>query len=250
MYNIELYEDKNTVVHRFHPAVKIISLLVIFLSLILNDSLMGGLLYLTGILLIVLVARCWRILLKVRVLIILLFLVTVLMWMLIIRDGEPVLKMANLAVTDKGILTGISAGLRITAMLISGLLLIATTRIEELAYGLQKLGLSRSFTFSLTMAVRLVPLFLSTISQIIDAQTSRGHEIDTGGVFKKLKNYVPLLVPAFLSAIRNINQLSMALEARGFLREGKRSFYLHYKIGAKEYLVFFSLLGILILTLI
>ncbi len=250
MYNIELYEDKNTIIHRFHPAVKIISLLVIFLSLIFNNSLKAGVLYLTGLFLIVLVARCWRVILKIKVLIILLFVVTALMWILIIRDGEPVLKLGNFTVTKEGLLTGFSAGVRIIAMLVCGVLLIATTRIEELAYGLQNLGISRSFAFSITMAVRLIPLFLGTMSQIIDAQTSRGHEIDTGGIFKKLKNYIPLLVPAFLSGIRNINQLSMALEAKGFLREGRRSFYLYYKLETKEYLVLISLFGMLILTLI
>ncbi len=46
------------------------------------------------------------------------------------------------------------------------------------------------------------------------AQMARGADFESGGLIKKAKNMVPLLVPLFVSAFRRANDLSFAMEAR------------------------------------
>ena len=43
---------------------------------------------------------------------------------------------------------------------------------------------------------------------------ARGADFESGGVIKKIKAMVPLLVPLFVSAFRRANDLALAMEAR------------------------------------
>ena len=48
------------------------------------------------------------------------------------------------------------------------------------------------------------------------AQMARGADFESGNLFQKVKNMIPLLVPLFISAFRRANDLAMAMEARGY----------------------------------
>ena len=48
------------------------------------------------------------------------------------------------------------------------------------------------------------------------AQMARVADFESGGLIKKAKNMIPLLVPLFISAFRRANDLAMAMEARGY----------------------------------
>src|SRR5437879_7639374 len=75
---------------------------------------------------------------------------------------------------------------------------------------------------------------------VVDAQRSRGLELDKGNLLKRVRNYIPILIPLLLIAIRRSLELAEALEARGFPgKEGRTSlFELRFK------LVDYVLLGI------
>ncbi len=232
MFDTELYIDKNSFAHRMHPSVKLVILFLIFVILILTPSYVLAVTLNLFLVALFLFCGVLRLLSRLKYLVILIFVITILMWIFVTQEGNLLYRVGFIKITETGLYKGVISALRLTGMLFAGLFLIATTQLEELAYGLKKIGISERFSFSLTMAIRLIPLYLGSINQIVDAQTSRGHVIDTGGFFARLRNYVPLLIPAFLSSIRNINNLSMALEAKGFSREGKRTEYLHFRITA------------------
>jgi energy-coupling factor transport system permease protein len=48
------------------------------------------------------------------------------------------------------------------------------------------------------------------------AQEARGADFSSGGIIRKAKALVPLLVPLFVSAFRRANDLALAMEARGY----------------------------------
>jgi energy-coupling factor transport system permease protein len=170
------------------------------------------------------------------------------MWIITVQEGDVIFKIWILKITDKGFLKGLNSALRLTGMLFAGSLFIATTRLEEIGCGMEKLGIPGNFSFSLITAVRLIPLYLASLSQIIDAQTSRGHVIDTRGLLRRIKNYVPLLIPAFLSSIRNINHLSMALEVRGFSNRNKRTSFLEFKLSFIDYVALITISAVFLFT--
>ena len=66
----------------------------------------------------------------------------------------------------------------------------------------------------MTIAIRFVPTLLEETDKIIKAQKSRGLDFDSGGIVKRLRAMVPILVPLFLSSFRRAEDLAMAMEAR------------------------------------
>ena len=87
------------------------------------------------------------------------------------------------------------------------------------------------------MAMRLVPTFVGAVYTIIQAQRSRGLDLESGSVFVKLKRSVPLVVPVLLTSLRNTNQLAMALESKGFGIGKKRSSYLQLRLSQADHVV-------------
>jgi energy-coupling factor transport system permease protein len=72
---------------------------------------------------------------------------------------------------------------------------------------------------------------------VVDAQRSRGLELDKGNFMKRIRNYVPILIPLIISAIRRSVELAEALEARGFGATEKRTSIVTLKMRWADYVV-------------
>ena len=68
----------------------------------------------------------------------------------------------------------------------------------------------------MSIALRFIPILMEETDKIMKAQMARGADFESGGLIKKAKSMVPLLVPLFISAFRRANDLAMAMEARGY----------------------------------
>lgn len=66
----------------------------------------------------------------------------------------------------------------------------------------------------MTIALRFIPILLEETDKIMKAQMARGADFESGGVIKRAKSLIPLLVPLFISAFRRADELAMAMEAR------------------------------------
>ena len=66
----------------------------------------------------------------------------------------------------------------------------------------------------MTIALRFIPTLLEEADQIMNPQTARGADIESGILIARAKAMVPLLVPRFVSAFRRAGDLAMAMEAR------------------------------------
>jgi energy-coupling factor transport system permease protein len=115
-----------------------------------------------------------------------------------------------------------------------GLVFLAATRVEEMASGLQRMGLPFMAAFSLTLAFRLLPLFAGSGAIIIQAQACRGLSVREGSVTARLRRYLPLLVPLVLSSLRTADGLAVALESRGLGMRPTRTSIIESKLGPTE----------------
>ena len=79
--------------------------------------------------------------------------------------------------------------------------------------------------FALATALRLVPTFAGAGATIVQAQVSRGLDLESKNIFSRIAGFIPLAVPMFITAIRYTNFLAMALESRGFSPVKARSAY-------------------------
>ena len=66
----------------------------------------------------------------------------------------------------------------------------------------------------MTIALRFIPTLVEETDKIMSAQKARGAEMDTGGLIKKAKSLIPVLIPLFVSAFKRANELATAMECR------------------------------------
>jgi len=79
------------------------------------------------------------------------------------------------------------------------------------------------FTFAFTTAVRFVPVLAEEAQTIMDAQKARGLELERGNFMKRVRNYIPILIPLIVSAIRRSLELAEAMESRAWGASKKRT---------------------------
>jgi len=115
---------------------------------------------------------------------------------------------------------------KLSTFLATGALFLSTTRVEEFAYAFTLLGLPYRLSFTMTLAFRLVPLFLEAAFTVIQAQRCRGLDIHRGPLPQRLRHYVLVLIPVFMGALRRADHMAIALEVRGFNSGFPRTSYL------------------------
>jgi len=122
-----------------------------------------------------------------------------------------------------------------------------TTSPDDLGLALEQMRVPFAFTFTFTTAIRLVPTMAVDAQTVVDAQKSRGLELEKGNILKRVKNYIPILVPLIVSAIRRSMELAEALESRGFGASKRRSRYVTLKMRWVDYAVIILTLAFLAL---
>ena len=105
---------------------------------------------------------------------------------------------------------------RICGMLVAGLVFLTVTRVEEFTYALSRIGVPASVTLAFGLAFRFVPILMGTAGTVVALQSLRGLDLRRGSPLARARKYLPLLVPVLITALRNVPQLAMALEGRGF----------------------------------
>ena len=106
--------------------------------------------------------------------------------LLFVRTGAPLLSLPPLLVTDRGVMTGLRLVLRLIGATMPLALLLSVTQMSDLSGVLvQRLHVPYKYAFTLTTAIRFIPVFADSLSGIMEAQTARGVAFDTKNPFKK-----------------------------------------------------------------
>lgn len=110
-----------------------------------------------------------------------------------------------------------------------------TTSADDLGLALEQVHVPYPISFTFTTAVRLVPTMAIDAQTVVDAQRSRGLELDKGNLIKRVRNYVPILIPLIISAIRRSVELAEALESRAFGATEKRTAIVTLRMRPTDY---------------
>jgi energy-coupling factor transport system permease protein len=247
--NIFLYLDKDTWIHRLDPRTKIIGVLIIFIiCLCFNHPLYMGAVSL-GVMLIAISAKALPNLWRLRFILALLILFSSVLWPFFAKGQTPLGSWGSLQLSQESLLYGTAMGLRLATFVVTGLIFLSTTRNEELTNGLIRMGVPYPIAFALSTALRLVPTFAGAGATIIQAQVSRGLDLESGSIFSRLGKFIPQAVPLFIYAIRHTNLLAMALESKGFSPESPRTLYYEPHMRTIDYIVLI-LLGVILMALL
>jgi energy-coupling factor transport system permease protein len=221
-----------TLIHRLDPRTKLALLLASFIMAILPEApAVAGLA--AGLVLVHLaLARAWGELYRIRWLLLALALFSVTVWSLLAHGPSPLFW----RVSRESLAFGVATFLKLGAMMLAGLVLLATTRVEELFLGLVRFRLPYPVAFAFALALRWVPEVYQTALRVKEAQEVRGLTLEEGGPFTRLKRHLPLLVPIFLLTLRRTQTLAWNLEAKGFQAQPHRTYLLELHPGPRDWL--------------
>ena len=123
---------------------------------------------------------------------------------------------------------------RFVAIVVSTSLFFITTSPDELEQVMKTFRLPRDVVFAFVTAVRFIPvMFLDTI-QIMDAQKSRGLELEKGNVFRRVRNMIPVLIPLVVNSVVRSGELAEAMESRAYGSVPHPTSLVEYRASGKD----------------
>ncbi len=135
---------------------------------------------------------------------------------------DVIARIGPLAPTWTGLAAALQATLRVVAFALSVAVFGLTTPTDDLITDLERRGLGRRGAFTIGAAIRMVPRMGERAGEIVDAQRARG--IDTeGSAWRRVRGVLPLAGPMIFSALTEVEEQTMALEARAFSAPGRRT---------------------------
>jgi energy-coupling factor transporter transmembrane protein EcfT len=85
-----------------------------------------------------------------------------------------------------------------------------------------------------SMALRFVPTLLEEFDRIRMAQMARGADVRTGPLLRRVKTAASMTVPLMMSALRRADDLTEAMEARGY-HSGTRTTLRVLRVSGPDY---------------
>lgn len=136
--------------------------------------------------------------------------------------GEALFEWGVLRVTLNGVNRAVFVTVRIICLILSSSCLTFTTSpteltdaIERLMKPLNKINFPvHEIAMMMSLALRFVPTLLEETDKIMAAQKSRGADMDSGNIIKRVKALIPILIPLFVSAFRRAYEIATAMECR------------------------------------
>ncbi len=216
------YYPVQSPVHKLDPRTKLFGTLVLIVALFVADNLFCYLLAAAAVFGIIAVSKVpVKHILKGLKPVIFLLLFSVI-FNLFLTDGRVLVQFWIFRITWEGIVRSVLMAVRLIFLVMGTSLLTFTTTPNQLTDGLEK-GLRflkvvrvpvHEFAMMMSIALRFIPILVEETDRIMKAQTARGADFESGGLIRKAKALIPLLVPLFISAFRRASDLAMAMEAR------------------------------------
>jgi energy-coupling factor transport system permease protein len=137
--------------------------------------------------------------------------------------GQTVLlRIGPIVATAEGMAFALEILARILAISGAVTLFYLTTRPADLVLDLERRGVSPRVGFVANASVQTVPAMVDRAGQITAAQRARGLDTE-GALWRRIRGVVPIVGPVILGSIAEVEERTMALEARGFTRPGRRT---------------------------
>lgn len=258
------YFSGNSLLHVLDPRIKIISVIAFAITVFMAKNIYSFLfLLLSVIILVALSGISYKIVLKsIKPILFIVIFTAFINLFFTTTDEKPLIDWLFITIYPRGIITASFMVLRIVSLVVgTSVLLTYTTSPIALTDGLERL-LSplkkirvpvHEFAMMMTIALRFIPTLLEETDKIISAQKARGAGFDEGGLIKKAKAFLPILIPLFISAFRRADELAVAMECRCYRGDEGRTRMKELKMSARDLvflvvIVFFAVALVLLNT--
>ncbi len=254
-----LYQPGNSFLHRINAAAKIFSLLFLIVAVIFTTTIWGYLVFLALIIYLIIVVKAdvFSLLSSIYRLKFF-FLIILLMNLLFNSPGTAWVRFWIFSPSKEGLLQGIHVVARVMILLTFSNIMMVTTpplkitqALEWMLYPFSFIGLPTDLiAMILSVAIQFIPVLFEETDMIRKAQTARGARFDSRNIFHKAKAVVPLLVPIFLSAFKRADELSLAMEARGYRVDRKSRRRVRIPFSFRDFAALFAALAVMMLFII
>ncbi len=265
MDNIALgqYYEGNSVIHRLDPRSKLLFVVIFIVSIFVAKDIYAFAFLGAAVIFFVAISRVpLRVILKgLKPLTIIILFTAILNMFWTTSDAEPIFSITiipnfwTMTLHWKGLINAGILALRIILLLIGTTLFFSyTTTPIELTDGLEK-GLAplkkikipvHEFAMMMTIALRFIPTLVDETSKIMNAQKARGADFSHGGLIKRAKALIPIIIPLFVSSFRRAEELATAMECRCYHGGNGRTRMKVLKMKARDYI--FLLLSLAMLA--
>lgn len=124
-----------------------------------------------------------------------------------------------------GLLYGYASSLKIYLVVIAVGILGFTVDPAEIIQMLNHIPFaSKHFVFIFSTAWRFIPQIQQQLFNLMDAQKTRGMDLDKGKLMERLKKIVPIVTPLLSNALDISDQIALSMEARAFGSGNKNKF--------------------------
>ncbi len=238
------YYPGDSFVHKMDPRMKLILVLVFITAVFLVKSLYSYI----AIALFVIVA-IWgshvpaKSVLKSAKGILVVLILTASLNIFFYSGGERVLwHWWKISISVEGLFFALGMALRLIFLVLGSTLLTLTTTPMNLTDGMESLMKPlkairfpvHDVAIIMSIALRFIPILIEEVDKIMLAQKARGADFESGGLIKRARALLPVLIPLFVSAFRRADELALALDARCYNATPNRTKYKVLRFGWRD----------------
>lgn len=137
--------------------------------------------------------------------------------------------------------------LRLVMLVMGSSILTLTTTPVDLTHAveslLKPLRIIRfpvhEFALIMSLTLSFIPSLIEETDRIIRAQKARGADFDTGGLVKRAKAFVPILIPLLVGGFRRAEELANAMNSRCYEGATKRTCMRVMKLSWRDFVAGF-----------
>lgn len=242
-----IYIEGESLLHKLDSTVKLILFIILIAAVIAADSLLG---YIALLLFTASICILSKIGIKAafgNVLRLFWFFITIFIMNLLFFKAENAwISFWIFHPSLDGMQQGIKVVARVVVFLIFSNILNATTPPLEVTAAIENMILPlkifkvpvSQIALILSVSIQFIPILFEEADMIKKAQTARGAQFESKRLLDKAKAAIPMVVPIFLAAFRRADELSLAMEARGYRVDAKFNKRKAVHIGANEIISF------------
>ena len=224
----------NSILHRADPRTKFVLTFVYMIAVIIAENFVA---YSAAIIFVCATYLCAKIniakIIKSLKPLLIMMMITVVLNVLFYKGENVLLDFWKITIYKEGIFFAVKMLLRIVLLVLGSSVLMYTTTsvmltdgIESLLSPLKKIHFpAHEIAMMMSIALRFIPTFVDETDRIMKAQKARGSDFDSKNLIQKIKSYIPILIPLFISAWRKAEDLATAMNARCYRGgEGRTKF--------------------------
>lgn len=256
MKNIALgrYIPLDSRIHRMDPRIKIVSMIILMIAIFSVKNLYANIFLFIFFGLLILVSHLtFKFILKSMKPMMFMLIFLSILNIFLIREGTVLVSFWRIKIYSEAIYQTFFIVTRLVLMIMVTTLLTATTApldltlgIEDLLKPLKPLGVpAHEIAMMISIALRFIPTLIEDTQRIMNAQASRGVDLQEGHFKEKIMGAVSMIIPLFVSSYHRAEDLADAMEARGYYPGKKRTRYKQLVIKASDWIA----LGISIFVL-